>query len=69
MTKVSDQSNANIDSVSDILPQVHRARGVKAVSGCSSGVKVEAFSSIINDRRALLDGLLGSEMGRWVCAV
>lgn len=38
---------------------------VESVSACSSGVKVEAFSSIIDDSKALLDRLLG----RWVWAV
>lgn len=63
MTKVSDQTNANVDSVRHLASSSHK--GVKSVSDCSSGVKVEAFSSIIDDRKALLDRVLG----RWVCAV
>ena len=70
MTKVSHQINSNVGSVSDIRPQLHTARGVKAVGGCSSGVKVEAFASIINDKRAQLDGVLGSGIGKMgVCSM
>lgn len=41
-------------------------KDVQSVRGCTSGVKAEALASIIDDRKALLDGVLGCGMGGWV---